>query len=73
MDSNRSHSKLPHGRQTGVRPGKLLKMIVWRGGTRAKHKVPGSGTKRFPEKFLHDVLGLVRITARRRTFPWATS
>jgi len=26
---------LPDGRQPFVRPGKLLKMIVWRGGTRS--------------------------------------
>src|SRR5258708_13926876 len=29
--------KLPDGRQPLVRPGKLLKMIVWRGGTRSDH------------------------------------
>ena len=39
---------------------------------RAKHKVM-SGTKRFSEASLYDVLGLVRRTKRTRTFPWATS
>jgi hypothetical protein len=30
-------------------------------------------TKQFPEAGLHDVLGLVRLTTRTRSFPWATS
>ena len=30
-----THWHREHGRQLGVRPGKLLKMIVWRGGTRS--------------------------------------
>jgi RNA-directed DNA polymerase len=38
----------------------------------AKHKVV-SGTKRFSEASLHDVLGLVRLTKRTRDLPWATS
>jgi len=39
----------------------------------AKHKVVGVGTGRFPETFLYQVLGLVRLTVRTRSFPWATS
>jgi hypothetical protein len=39
----------------------------------AKHKVLGSGTKRFPEASLHKLLGLVRLTKRTSNFPWATS
>lgn len=39
----------------------------------AKHKVLGSGTKRFPEKSLHEVLGLVCLNQRTSNFPWATS
>jgi RNA-directed DNA polymerase len=39
----------------------------------AKHKVVGAGTGRFPEPFLHQVLGLVRLTRRTGSFPWATS
>src|SRR5215468_3139247 len=39
----------------------------------AKHKVFGSGIGQFPEPFLHSVLGLVRLTARTRSLPWATS
>jgi hypothetical protein len=39
----------------------------------AKHKVLGSGTKRFPEASLHKLLGLVCLTKRTRNFPWATS
>ena len=38
----------------------------------AKHKVM-SGTKRFSEASLYDVLGLVCLTKRTRTLPWATS
>jgi group II intron reverse transcriptase/maturase len=39
----------------------------------AKHKVRGRGTGRFPDADLHDALGLVRLTTRTRSFPWATS
>jgi RNA-directed DNA polymerase len=39
----------------------------------AKHKVPGPATRRFPDAVLHDELGLVRLTTRTRSFPWANS
>ena len=39
----------------------------------AKHKVLWPGTKRFPEESLHKVLGLVCLTKRTRSLPWATS
>jgi len=39
----------------------------------AKHKVLGSGARRFPEASLHKVLGLVCLTTRTSSFPWATS
>ena len=39
----------------------------------AKHKVSWPATKQFPEAALHDELGLVRLTTRTRSFPWATS
>jgi hypothetical protein len=39
----------------------------------AKHNVMGSGTGRFPDAFLHEVLGLVCLTKRTSSFPWATS
>jgi RNA-directed DNA polymerase len=39
----------------------------------AKHKVSWPATKQFPEAALHTELGLVRLTARTRSFPWATS
>jgi hypothetical protein len=38
----------------------------------AKYKVLGSGTKRFPQSSLHEVLGLVRLSKRTSNFPWAT-
>jgi hypothetical protein len=37
----------------------------------AKHKVRGSGIGRFSDDYLHDVLGLVRLITRTRSFPWA--
>jgi hypothetical protein len=37
----------------------------------AKHKVRGMGTGRFSDAHLHDVLGLVRLITRTRSFPWA--
>ena len=39
----------------------------------AKHKVLGSGLRKFPENALHNALGLVCLTVRTRSFPWATS
>jgi RNA-directed DNA polymerase len=39
----------------------------------AKHKVSWPATRQFPEAGLHEELGLVRLTARTRRFPWATS
>jgi hypothetical protein len=39
----------------------------------AKHKVSGRGTGRFPAQAVHDELGLVRLSTRTRSLPWATS
>lgn len=39
----------------------------------AKHQVTGRATGKFPDATLHEVLGLVRLTERARSFPWATS
>jgi hypothetical protein len=39
----------------------------------AKHKVHGRATGCFLDADLHDVLGLVRLTTRTRSFPWANS
>jgi RNA-directed DNA polymerase len=38
---------------------------------RRKHKLKSRGTSRFPDQYLHDVLGLVRLSDRPKTFPWA--
>jgi group II intron reverse transcriptase/maturase len=38
----------------------------------AKHKVPGTGTARYPDEALHEVFGLVRVSQRTASFPWAT-
>lgn len=40
---------------------------------RAKHKVRGRGVEQFPYAYLHNVLGLVRLSERTRSFPWANS
>jgi RNA-directed DNA polymerase len=40
---------------------------------RAKHKVQGSGTGKFTDDYLHHELGVVRLTTRTRSFPWANS
>ena len=37
------------------------------------HKLPGSGTNRFPDALLHEAFGLVRLISRTASFPWATS
>ena len=38
---------------------------------RAKHKEPGRGTSRFPDQYLHQVLGLVHLPSLTRNLPWA--
>jgi group II intron reverse transcriptase/maturase len=38
---------------------------------RRKHKLQSRGTTRFPDRYLHDVLGLVRLSDLPKTFPWA--
>ncbi len=38
---------------------------------RGKHKLQDRGTSRFPDRYLHDVLGLVRLCDRTKRFPWA--
>ena len=37
----------------------------------AKHKEPTSGTTRFPDDYLYDTLGLVRLPHLTRRLPWA--
>jgi len=37
----------------------------------AKHKVKGQGTSRFPDEYLDQVLGLVKLQVRTRNLPWA--
>jgi hypothetical protein len=39
----------------------------------AKHKVAWPATKLLPEAGLHEVFGLVRLTARTSSLPWAKS
>ena len=36
-----------------------------------KHKVPGKGTRRYPDQYLHDHLGLIDLPERTRNLPWA--
>jgi group II intron reverse transcriptase/maturase len=40
---------------------------------RAKHKVRGEGTSRFPDAYLHEELGLIQLQPRTRDFPWANA
>ena len=37
----------------------------------AKHKEPGQGTSRFPDEYLYQTVGLVRLPDLTRSFPWA--
>jgi len=39
----------------------------------AKHKVKGQGTSRFPDEYLDQTLGLVKLQSRTRNFPWANA
>jgi group II intron reverse transcriptase/maturase len=36
-----------------------------------KHKVQGKGTKRYPNQYLYEQLGLINLPARPRDLPWA--
>ena len=38
-----------------------------------KHSISWPATKKFSDAVLHDELGLVRLTTRTHSFPWATS
>lgn len=38
-----------------------------------KHKISGNGKARFPQKYLHETLGLVYLPALTRNLPWATA
>lgn len=39
----------------------------------AKHREPGTGWTRYPDEFLYQELGLIRLQERTRSFPWATA
>jgi RNA-directed DNA polymerase len=36
-----------------------------------KHRVPGAGTSRFPDEYLYQNLGLIRLPKLTRNLPWA--
>ena len=36
-----------------------------------KHKVHGTGIRRYPDQYLHEQLGLINLSTRTRNFPWA--
>jgi RNA-directed DNA polymerase len=38
-----------------------------------KHNVRGTGTSRFPDDYLYQTIGLVRLGATTRNFPWANT
>ena len=38
---------------------------------RGKYKQPGQGTARFPDAYLYDTLGLIRLELLTRNLPWA--
>lgn len=38
-----------------------------------KHEVQGKGTARFPDEYLYQELGLLRLQEQTRSFPWATA
>jgi len=38
-----------------------------------KHRVQGSGTRRYPDEYLYGDLGLVHLSPLTRNFPWATA
>ena len=38
---------------------------------RGKYKLKSRGTSRYPDQYLHDVLGLIRLSDLPKSFPWA--
>jgi hypothetical protein len=40
---------------------------------RAKHRLQGEEKSRFPDQYLEQRLGLIRLRAKTRTFPWANA
>ena len=38
---------------------------------RGKYKLKSRGTSRYPDQYLHDVLGLIRLSDIPKSFPWA--
>lgn len=40
---------------------------------RRKHKLRSSGLTRYPDRYLYEELGLLRLSERTRSFPWATA
>lgn len=38
---------------------------------RHKHKLGGKGTRQYPDEYLYEVLGLIRLSERTANFPWA--
>ncbi len=38
-----------------------------------KHKAPGAGTSRFPDEYLYQELGLIRLPTLTRNLPWANA
>jgi len=40
---------------------------------RRKHKLRSSGEARYPDSYLYEELGLLRLSERTRSFPWATA
>jgi RNA-directed DNA polymerase len=40
---------------------------------RAKHKLQGQAKSRFPDHYLEQQLGLIRLRTKTRTFPWANA
>ena len=45
--------------------------IGFASGSCAKHKVKTRGTSRFPDQYLYDELGLIRLMNAAKSFPWA--
>ena len=38
---------------------------------RSKHQRQGAGTRAYPDEYLYETLGLVRLERTTRNFPWA--
>ena len=59
------------GQRRRTEPWTTMRVTGSASGSGGSTSVKSLGTSRFPDQYLHDVLGLVRLSDRPESFPWA--